>query len=103
MIKVERMENGFMIEMDGANGDLIEEIAQAAAAYHVKVIKEFRKKHGDLDVNNAIRSSVDLFGVVMAGAMRKQLGVEEESRERDPVSVCEVIPFDSAKKGGQVQ
>lgn len=105
MIKVERMENGFMIEMDGTNGDLIEEIAHVAGAYHVRSIKEFKKKHGDLDVKRAIQASVDLFGLMMSHAMAKQLGVEEDKREEaEPVSICEVIAFDVAgKKGGSVQ
>lgn len=104
MIKVERMENGFMIELDGSNGDLIEEIAHAAGAYHVKAIKDFMKKRSDLDVKYAIKASVELFGLIMKGAMEKQLGINEDSEEIEPISIHEVISFDDAKKkGGVVQ
>ena len=104
MIKVERMENGFMIEMDGTDGNLIEEIAHAAGAYHVKAIKEFIKKNPNMAVEHAIRASVDLFGLIMARAMEKQLGIKEDKKKQDPVSIREVISFDDArKKGGPVQ
>lgn len=101
MIKVERMENGFMIEMDGANGDLIEEIAQAAAAYHVRTIKVREKK--EIDNEDAIKGSVFLFGIVMADAMRKQLGAEYKE-EKTADADFKVIPLDlKGKKGGVVQ
>ena len=104
MIKVERMENGFMIEMDGVNGDLIEEIAHVAGAYHVKAIKEFMKKNPNMDVEHAIHASVDLFGLIMVRAMEKQLGIKEDKEKREPVSIREVISFDDAKKkGGALQ
>ena len=104
MIKVERMENGFMIEMDGVNGDLIEEIAHVAGAYHVKAIKEFMKKAPGLDVKAAIHASVELFGLMMVKAMEKQLGVKEDGEKREPVSIHEVISFDETKKkGGALQ
>ena len=104
MIKVERMENGFMIEMDGTDGNLIEEIAHAASAYHVKAIKEFMKKNPNMDVKNAIHASVDLFGLMMSHAMEKQLGIKEDKKKQEPVSISEVISCDEArKKGGPVQ
>lgn len=102
MIKVERTENGFIIEMDGTNGNVIEEIAYAAGAYHVRAIKGIMKKHAGLDVKHAIQSSVNLFGLIMANAMEKQLGIKEDKKEAEPVSIREVISFDEAKKKGGV-
>jgi len=103
MIKVERMENGFMIEMDGTDVNLIEEIAHAASAYHVKAIKEFMKKNPNMDVKNAIHASVDLFGLIMAGAMEQQLGADGKEETKVDADF-KAIPFDIVrKKGGPVQ
>lgn len=102
MVKIEKMKNGFIIEMDGASGEVIEEIAQAAAAYHVRTIKEFRKDREIYD-ESAIKGSVFMFGIMMAAAMRKQLGAD--GKEEKPVDAdFKAIPFDIVrKKGGEVQ
>lgn len=102
MVKIEKMENGFIIEMDGASGEVIEEIAQAAAAYHVRTIKEFRKDQ-EVSDEDAISGSVFMFGIMMAEAMRKQLGVAGKEKEKVKADF-KAIPFDVVrKKGGPVQ
>jgi len=102
MVKVEKMKNGFIIEMDGSSGEVIEEIAQAAAAYHVRTIKEFRKDR-EIGDEDAIRGSVFMFGVMMAEVMRKQLGADGKEEKKVDADF-KAIPFDIVrKKGGPVQ
>ena len=104
MIKVEKMDAGYVVEMDGSDEELVHEIANAAAVYHVRAIKEFMQVHADVDVKHAIEASVDLFGLLMIQAMEKQLGVKEDGEKREPVSIHEVISFDETKKkGGALQ
>ena len=102
MVKIEKMENGFIIEMDGSSGEVIEEIAQAAAVYHVRAIKEFRKDR-EIDDESAIKGSVFVFGIMMADAMRKQLGADGKKESKFDADF-KAIPFDVVRrKGGPVQ
>ena len=104
MIRSEKTENGFIIEMDGSNGDLIWEIANAAAAYHVRMIREFRKENpGGLSDRSAITGSLAMFIPMVIGAMEKQLGIDKTDEKLGSFS-CEVVPFEALKKkGGEFQ
>jgi len=104
MIKCEKTKSGFVIEMDGQNGDLIREIAHAAAAYHVRAINEFRKKNpGGLSDRSAITGSLMMFMPMMIEAMEKQLGIDKTDEKLGSFS-CNVVPFEALKKkGGELQ
>ena len=104
MIKYEKTKSGFVIEMDGRNGDLIMEIAHAAAAYCVKAINEFRKENPDgIEDKRAIVTSAMMFMPMMIEAMEKQMGIDGTDEKMGSFS-CDVVPFEALKKkGGEVQ
>lgn len=98
MVKCEKLKSGFMISLDGDSESLIEEIAYAAAAYHVNAMQVTSLDKGDEEsVRNAIKASCDLFGMFMAEAMERILNMEHRESELD--RLCSLVK----KKGGAVQ
>lgn len=104
MIKCEKTKSGFIVEMDGRNGNLIMEIAHAAAAYYVRAINKFRKEHPDgIEDKQAIAASAMMFMPMMIEAMEKQMGIDGTDEKLGSFS-CDVVPFEALKKkGGELQ
>lgn len=94
MVKCEKRDYGYEIQISGTANDVIGEIANLAAAFHVNVMKDDLHVDMKKDRSSAIKASCFAFGAVMKKAMEDIL--DEEKTQN-------IVLKGDAAKGGVVQ
>lgn len=94
MVKCEKRDYGYEIQVSGTTNDLIDEIAHLAAAFHVTLMKEDLHVDMKKDKWAAIKGSSGAFRLVMEKAMVEIL---DESKTQN------IVLKGNAAKGGAVQ
>lgn len=99
MVRCEKVEAGYVVEMKGSFNDIISEIAYAAAVFHVKAIREDLDVNMDdeKDVKAAVRAAGTAFGLIVEEGIRKVLGIKHEGSTLDEVLAL------MKEKGGERQ
>ncbi|MBR5302939.1 MAG: hypothetical protein IKU38_08900 [Clostridia bacterium] len=94
MVKCEKRDYGYEIQVSGTANDVIGEIANLAAVFHVNVMKDDLHVDMKKDRSAAIKASCCAFGAVMKKAMEDIL---------DEAKTQNIVLKGDAAKGGVVQ
>ena len=94
MVKSEKRDYGYEIQVSGTANDVIGEIAHLAAAFHVTLMKDDLHVDMKKDKRAAIRASCFAFGAIMEKTMEEILDEEKTHN---------IVFKGDAAKGGAVQ
>ena len=94
MVKSEKRDYGYEIQVSGTANDVIDEIAHLAAAFHVTLMKDDLHVDMKKDKRAAIKASCFAFRLLMEQAMEEIL---------DEKKTQNIVLKGNAAKGGVVQ